>query len=251
MHGISSPQNPHYKNWLKLLDGRGIRKYEQALIFGRRFIFEIAAQFPERAIGLILKRESEADGLALPAGCPLYLLPPELFDQLDIYGIRAPILIVSAPPLPQWSGQLPPGLTVFVPFQNPINLGTTIRSAAALGASVVLLKEAATPYLPKSLRAAGPAIFRVPLLQGPGLEELASAHVHLPIYALSPRGGNMFSFRFVNPMGLVAGLEGPGLDAYWPLEKRLSIPMDRQVESLNASVAMSIAMSFHKAVWPA
>jgi len=52
-------------------------------------------------------------------------------------------------------------------------------------------------------------------------------------------------------MGLVAGLEGPGLDTYWPLEKRLSIPMSRQVESLNASVAMSIAMSFYRAAWPA
>ncbi len=241
---ISSAQNPRYKSWLKLLDGRGIKKQQLALIAGRKVLDEYLQQFPGRVQGVIVKKESDVAGLAVPQHCPVYLLPYELFAELDIYGIREPLLLVSAPPLPEWDGSLPQGLTVFLPFQSPINLGTTIRSAAAFGASVVLLREAAMPYLPKCLRASGPAIFQVPLFQGPSIETLAS-YGHLPIFALSPKGENLFSFPFAahERIGLVAGMEGPGLDAYWPEEKRLSIPMAANVESLNASVAMSIAMA--------
>ena len=241
---ISSAQNPRYKNWLKLLDGRGIKKQEMALIAGRKVLGEFLQQFPERVQGVILKKVEDAASLAVPEDCPLYLLPPDLFAALDIYGIREPLLLVSAPLLPEWNGNLAEGLTVFLPFQSPINLGTTIRSAAAFGATVVLLHEAAMPYLPKCLRASGPAIFQVPLFRGPSLEQLAT-YGHLPIFALSPKGENIFGFPFAAypGMGLVAGMEGPGLDAFWPEEKRLSIPMASNVESLNASVAMGIAMA--------
>lgn len=241
---ISSPQNPRYKNWLKLLEARGIKKQQAALIAGRKVLDEYLRQFPERVLGVILKNADDADGLAIPVDCPVYLLPHEMFAALDIYGIRGPILLASAPPLPEWDGSLPPGLTVFLPFQSPINLGTTIRSAAAFGSSVVLLREAALPYLPKCLRASGPAIFQVPLYQGPSLEQLSSCG-DLPIFALSAKGQSLYKFPFARyeSLGLVAGLEGPGLDEYWPVEKRLSIPMTENVESLNASVAMSIAMA--------
>lgn len=244
MMEITSAQNPRYKTWLRLLDARGIKKHGLSLIAGRKIIAEVLGQFPERVEGVILRKEEDAANLALPPGCPLYLLPHDLFAALDIYGIREPLLITQAPALPEWDGSLSSGLTVFLPFQSPINLGTTIRSAAAFGASVVLLREAASPYLPKSLRASGPAIFQVPLFQGPSLEELAR-EAHRALFALSPNGENIFTFPFsgFKEIGLVAGMEGPGLDAHWPKEKRLSIPMASQVESLNASVAMGIAMA--------
>lgn len=243
---ITSATNPRYKTWLKLLEGRGIKKSGQALLAGPKIIREVLAQFPKRALGLITRRAEEASDLDLPPETPVYLLPGPLFAALDIYGIKAPILIISAPPPPPWDGSLPDGLTIFLPFQNPINLGTCIRSAAAFGASVVLLTEAATPYLPKCLRASGPAVFQVPLFQGPGLQELA-AMPDLPVYALSADGRNIHSFAFPERAGLVAGMEGPGLDAFWPRERRLSIPMRPGVESLNAAVAMSIGMALREA----
>lgn len=244
---ITSAQNPRYKVWQRLLDARGIKKHGQMLIAGRKIINEVLDQFPERALGVILRNGEGAAGLAVPPDCPVFLLPHDLFAGLDIYGIREPILLAQAPALPEWGGSLCAGLTVFLPFQSPINLGTTIRSAAAFGATVVLLREAASPYLPKCLRASGPAVFQAPLFRGPSLEDLAK-NTHLPIFALSPKGENIFSFPFAGfqEIGLVAGMEGPGLDLFWAEEKRLSIPMASQVESLNASVAMGIAMACHQ-----
>ncbi|MDR1125701.1 MAG: RNA methyltransferase [Deltaproteobacteria bacterium] len=252
---IGSPRNPRYKNWLKLLDGRGIKKQEQAILAGRRFIEEILEQFPERALALLapvsarppFPKGLEALAERLPPRAAVYALPPELFASLDIYGIKEPLLLVSAPAPPDWNRELEDGLTVFLPFQNPINLGTCIRSAAAFGARVVLLEEAATPYLPKCLRASGPSIFQAPPSRGPSLRELAelAAGKNLPLYGLSPRGGNIYKTAFPRRLGLVAGLEGPGLDDCWPAERRLSIPMQGRVESLNAAVSMSIGMALY------
>ncbi len=246
---INSAQNQRYKGWLGLLDGRGIKKQGEALVSGPKIIREILAMFSERALGLIVRDLAELDALD-PAPLPgeesdfaIFRMAPELFSELDIYGINAPLLIISAPPPPVWDARLTPGLTLFLPFQNPINLGTTIRSAAALGAPVVLLKEAASPYLPKSLRASGPALFQTPLWRGPSLAELAALSRDLPLYALSPEGQNIFQFDFPPDCGLVAGMEGPGLTGDWPKERLLSIPMCAGVESLNAAMAVSMALA--------
>ena len=246
---ISSGQNSRYKTWRALLEGRGIKRQQEAIVSGPKIIREILNLFGQRAIGLILRHLDELEALGetpLPApetGFTIFRVTPELFAPLDIYGINAPLLLIAAPPPPVWDERLAPGLTLFLPFQNPINLGTTIRSAAALGAPVVLLKEAASPYLPKSLRASGPAIFQTPLWQGPGLEELSRHSRNLPLYALSPSGQNIFEFNFPDDCGLVAGLEGPGLTGDWPEDRLLSIPMQSGVESLNAAMAVSMALA--------
>ena len=246
---ISSAQNPRYKVWSQLITARGVKKHSLALLHGRTFIDEVLQRSPHCASGIITHNPDLLTGAAVPENCPVYVITNELFSNLDIYGINNLILLVDALPLPRWEGHLLPGLTVFVPFQNPINLGTTIRSAAALGAHVVLLQEAATPYLPKALRASGPAIFHLlannTLQQGPSVKQLAEM-THLPLYGLSLAGESIYSFDFPKTLGLVAGAEGPGLDDFWPVDKRLTIPMHPDVESLNACVSMSIGMALYQ-----
>jgi tRNA G18 (ribose-2'-O)-methylase SpoU len=111
-----------------------------------------------------------------------------------------------------------------------------------MGAQVVLLTEAANPYHPKALRASGPAIYQGKLFRGPSLSQLAQLN-HPNIHALSATGKNIYSFVPQGPLGLVMGMEGPGLDKLWPMENRLSIPMKGEVESLNAAAAAAIALA--------
>ena len=150
-------------------------------------------------------------------------------------------MLISAPEPPAWPGSLERGITLFLPFQNPINLGTIIRSAAALGAQVVVTTEAANIYHPKTLRAAGPGIFKTKIMQGPSLSELAGL-TSLPLFALGLNGNNLFRFKFPATFGLVAGMEGPGLEDIWPQENMLTIPMQPGVESLNAGAAVDMAL---------
>ncbi|MBQ4132513.1 MAG: RNA methyltransferase [Desulfovibrionaceae bacterium] len=237
---ISSANNPRFKSWLKVLDSRGARKQGEAILAGKKFWNEVLKEHPERVRAVLCPNT----GVLPAADAPVYTMPAELFGRLDIYGTNAPLLLISAPEPPLWQGELAQGLTLFLPFQNPINLGTTIRSAAAFGARVVVMQEAACVYHPKTLRAAGPAIFKTEILQGPDLPSLSAlaAQKALPIFALGLNGKNLFDFNFPRNFGLAAGLEGPGLEGIWPRENMLTIPMRPGVESLNAAAAVDISM---------
>lgn len=238
---IASRENPRYKNWLKSLNGRGLKKNGLAVVAGKKFIEEILIQFPQSVAGLIARRLDDVADLSISSEQTIYLTRSEIFPALDIFGSGPPLLLVEIPQLPSWDGVLNEGLTVFLPFQDPANLGAAIRSSVALGAKIVLLAEAANPWHPKSLRASGPALLQADLQQGPSLKELAQMN-QAGICALSPRGSNILKKSLPEACGFVFGLEGPGLEDIWPLESRLSIPMVQGVESLNAAAAVAVCL---------
>jgi len=236
---IASRQNPRYKGWLKLLTGRGQARRGQALVAGAKFIREIMVRYPERVLGLLARRPEEAP--PRPQDLPLYLIRPEIWPDLDPSGAGPPLLLLSPPDPPPWSGTLDEGLTVFLPCQDPGNLGSAIRTCAALGARPVLLREAASPWHPKSLRASGPAVLAAGLEQGPGLSELAE--LDLPgLFGFSPEGRNILEASLGSRAGFVFGLEGPGLPRPWPPERLLAIPMRPGLDSLGVAAALAAAL---------
>jgi 16S rRNA (guanine(527)-N(7))-methyltransferase RsmG len=238
---IISPVNETFKSFVKLTGAKGIRNQGLALFSGRKQVREVLASFPERCAGMILSdRHSLPLEITLPP-MPIYRLKFELFKEVDISDTAQPILLVRIPEIPPWSPDEPAeGCTLCIPFQDPANVGAVIRSAAAFGAArVVLLKEAAHPFLPKSVRAAGSALLKVPLLEGPPLVQFHGGET--PVVTLSPGGKDIRTYPFPPSFYLLPGLEGPGL----PERMRattVAIPMEREVESLNAAMAAGIAL---------
>ncbi|MGC8644505.1 MAG: TrmH family RNA methyltransferase, partial [Isosphaeraceae bacterium] len=172
-----------------------------------------------------------------------FRLSRPLFQELDVAGTNAPLLVVSALPLAAWSDELewPDGCTLFIPFQDPENVGAVIRSAAAFGvARVVLLRESAHPFHPRSSRAAGTALLQVPLFQGPSIQDLASRSA--PIIALDTTGPEVGEEPFPDRFGLLVGVEGPGLPDRWRQGPRRRVAIVPEVESLNAATAAAIAL---------
>jgi tRNA G18 (ribose-2'-O)-methylase SpoU len=170
-----------------------------------------------------------------------YQLAPPLFETLDIFGTSYPIMLVKIEEIPKWSPSegLPEGCTLFIPFQDPENVGAVIRSAVAFGVSaIILLAEAANPYHPKSVRASGGAVFRARLLEGPSIGDLPE---DLPLVPLSKEGKGISGFKFPAKFGLLPGIEGPGLPEKFR-KTAVSIPISTEVESLNGVVATAIAM---------
>jgi 16S rRNA (guanine(527)-N(7))-methyltransferase RsmG len=240
---LASESNPSYKLALDLLTGKGIRKQGRALIAGARVVAEVLQRFPDRVEGWL----TDTKGAPPPANSDVpptwFRLADSLFRNLDAAGTRSPLLLVRVPEMPVWSpiGSWPDGCTLFVPFQDPENVGAVIRSAAAFGvARVVLLKEAAHPFHPKAARAAGTALFQVALEQGPSIRDLESGEV--PLLALSAVGPDLGSEPFPDRFGLVAGLEGPGLPDHLRSGPTRRIPMEPGVESLNAATATAVAL---------
>ncbi len=120
-------------------------------------------------------------------------------------------------------------------------MGAVIRSAAAFGVSrVILLQEAAHPFLPRAIRAAGSDLLRVPLLEGPSIAELKIAGA--PVVTLAAAGRDLRDCAWPAAFALIPGIEGPGLPEHLARENPVAIPMAPGVESLNAAVATGIAL---------
>jgi 16S rRNA (guanine527-N7)-methyltransferase len=237
---ITSASNSTFQRCRDLLGGPGIRKFGEAILAGRRIGSEVLDWFPDRVLAWL----SGLHGPPPPNDSIEWLrFSDPLFKQLDVVGTHAPLLLVRVPTIPAWSDNdpWPAGCTLFVPFQDPENVGAVIRSAAAFGASrVVLLREAAHPFHPRASRAAGPALFQVPLLHGPSLDEL---HVkRAPLIALDTSGPELGETPFPASFGLVVGIEGPGLPIALRDKERRRIALEPGVESLNAATAAAIAL---------
>ncbi len=240
---VSSDANPTLKVLRDILQGRGIRKHGQALMAGSRIVSEVLANHPEEAVAWVTDLEGLPPPEGSKPGLEWFRLSTALFSEIDTSGTKSPLLLVKVPTLSAWSAEAewPDGCTLFVPFQDPENVGATIRSAAAFGVSrVVLLRESAHPFHPKSARAAGPALFSVEIQTGPALNELAAESA--PIYSLSAEGEPLPNHQFPVKFGLVAGLEGPGLPDNLRSGTSLRIPIAPGVESLNAATSVAIAL---------
>ncbi len=238
---IESEQNELFKDLRKLLGSRGVKKEGKALVFGTRQVAEVLRDFPDRCEAWISSGDESLPPPGAPESLAWYQLSHPLFDALDIFGAHAPFLLVAIPETERWDPAegLPPGCSVLIPFQDPENVGSVIRSAAAFGADrVILLAECANPYHPKALRASGGSALRVKLLQGPSLDDLPE---DLALFPLSAEGTDISSIDFPADFGFLPGIEGPGLPEKWR-RRALAIPMRSGVESLNASVAASIAL---------
>jgi len=241
VHEITSEENPSFREWKQLTLPRGIRKQGRALLSGYKIVEEAWQTFPEHVEVLILggTRMSAPDNF--PEAMRVVRLPAPLFQELDTIGTRAPLLVLRVPDLSPWTPNdgLPSGLSLFLPFQDPENLGAAIRSGLAFGASrIVLLREAAHPFHPKTLRASGGAVLRARLSSGPALAELP---LDLPFVPLSLEGKDLSQATLQANCALLPGIEGPGLPGGWR-SRSIRIPIRPDVESLNAATALSIVL---------
>lgn len=241
VRSIESEDNDIFKGLKKLLSGRGIRKEGRALVSGSKIVAELMRDLPEICDAWITEGDQSPPPDHAPARLLWYQLSRTLFDVLDTLGTRNPLLLVRAQEPLIWnpSEGLPEGCSLIVPFQDPENVGTVIRSAAAFGADqVILLAESAHPFHPKSVRASGGAVFRIRLLNGPSLRDLPDDPAILP---LSAEGKPIGSVAFPRSVALLPGIEGPGLPDIFR-SRAVSIPIMPGIESLNAAAATVIAL---------
>jgi TrmH family RNA methyltransferase len=133
-------------------------------------------------------------------------------------------------------------------LQDPGNAGAIIRSAAAAGATGVVLDElSADPWGWKALRASMGSSFHVPVVRSRALAKLIEEWraQGVRIVATVPRGGaSMYEVDFRKPTAVLMGGEGPGLpdDLITSSDEQVSIPMHGPIESLNAAVAAALIL---------
>jgi TrmH family RNA methyltransferase len=130
-------------------------------------------------------------------------------------------------------------------LRDPGNLGTLLRSAAAVDVDVVLLSpETVDAYNPKVVRSAMGAHFHVPILEAAWAAIIDRVR-GMAVYLATADGELAYTAAdWTQPSTLIVGGEASGAskDALQLATKRISIPLSREVESLNAAVAASIIL---------
>jgi TrmH family RNA methyltransferase len=155
------------------------------------------------------------------------------------------------------AGVCSPLLAVLAGVQDPGNVGTILRTAAAFGATGAVTTASgqsgtASPYSPKALRASAGAALHLPILAGMslsilltqlkvhGVRTLASS-VHEPKADQAPLLAP-WQVDWCDSVALLIGNEGAGLPAEVErsADARICVPMAGGVESLNAAAAAAI-----------
>ncbi len=248
---ITSDDNKLFKEIKKLTVGDGIKKTGVVAIAGKKIISDFLAGKSPDSFKLLLpddypETDSDFDLIieSFRKCSSLYILKKSLYNELDISAGKTPVLIATLPAINEWNGIIERGCTPVIPFQDPLNVGSAVRSAAGFGITkIIITNDAANPFHPKSVRSSSGAVFEMEFVRGPSLKEIFSIAEKsgLDILALDKNGKNISEVKFPESFILVPGVEGPGLPEIYR-DKSVSIPLSEKIESLNASVALSIFM---------
>ena len=192
----------------------------------------------EARIAPLVARVSPRDVLTVPA---------VLFAET----IVAPADVAIAAVVPTPAPAMPPPARYHLmleDLQDPGNVGTMLRTAAAAGVEQVLLsKQCAFAWSPKVLRAGQGAHFATTIVEDVDLVAWTEAFAARggEVIATSPRDAAMlYAAKLREPWVVAIGNEGAGLSAALVSRAtaRVAIPMHAGTESLNAGAAAAVVL---------
>ena len=198
----------------------------------------------------------DADDPRLAATAQLddrYAVDSDLLAKISTLGYAPRMIGVFPQPAPRdfRNVSMPPGLALWLGgVGDPGNVGTLIRTAAALGCDWVGLGPgSADPFGPKAVRAAMGATFNVPILEGVRGEDLATRDRIRIVAAVVQGGVPYWQADLTSPCLIALGAERSGLagalDAVEDVHDivRVTIPQDDGAESLNVAAAGAILLA--------
>jgi 23S rRNA (guanosine2251-2'-O)-methyltransferase len=238
------------------------------LLLGRNPVVEaLRARIPANALYVVTgdtsragtdERITEAIALASDRGLPLLEVGKAEFDRMSQgalhqgIGLQVPPYDYAHPDdlldLARNSGR-PPLIVALDGVTDPRNLGAVVRSAAAFDAhGVVVPQRRAVGMTASAWRTSAGAAARIPVARAVNLSRALASYQDAGLQTVGlAADGDVDLDRydgFADPVALVVGAEGTGLSRL--VRERcdvvVRIPIDRDTESLNVSVAAGIAL---------
>lgn len=251
---ISSLANPRVKTLSALHSAKGRSKSGLFLVEGPHLLQEALATGAETAFCLLADDWPEKwaqAGEAAKRQVPCYFATARVMGHVGTTE-SAPQAVAAVRMWPVDAGRLELNDDALVALlfgvQDPGNLGTTLRTAAAAGASALVTAGASADFFnPKVVRATAGALFRLPLAQTNNPAEFARecASRGYQVCAAVPRSGAHYhSLDYRTPTVFVLGTEAHGLpeDLLGACTHRVTIPMAPGLESLNVAVCAGILL---------
>jgi RNA methyltransferase, TrmH family len=248
---IVSRDNPVFKHLKKLADNARERRSEgQTLLDGVHLIEAYIATFGEPTMVIIPEGQSSVEATGLIQALEhvsTMMLPTLMFAELTPVVSATGILALVK--IPQLSVPATPRFVLMLEdIQDPGNLGSMLRTAAAAGVEVVYLSTSCTDaWSPKALRGGQGAQFVLPIVNRADLiTELQNFNGNS--YATTMVGESLYAQDLTQATAFVIGNEGAGLrkKTIEAADKSITIPMAysnfSSVESLNAAAAAAVCL---------
>jgi TrmH family RNA methyltransferase len=248
MKSIQSRDNPFYKELVKLSGStRQRNKSNQTLLDGahllaayldsgnqpRHILLNAAALHDDEIAGL-LERIKDV---------PVTQLDDKLFAELsELKTLTGMLALIDIPQLKTMQSSF---ALLLEDIQDPGNLGSMLRSAAAAGCDAVFLSiDCADAWSPKVLRAAMGGHFALRIYEQQDLQDVAKAF-HGTLLATSLQATrSLYDSDLRGNVAFMIGNEGAGLSAGLLnlATQKIFIPMPGKAESLNAAAATAICL---------
>ena len=244
---IQSRDNPFFKSLKRLAEsGRERRKTGRTLLDGVHLV-----EAYEQACGpveTLIVGESARDGgeiAAYVARRETVVLADTLLRDLGLVDTPSGLLAVAI--MPTATVAVDPGKDAILldGVQDPGNVGTLLRTAAAAGIKQALLGPGcASAWSPKVLRAGQGAHFALAIHEDVDLATFMTDYRGTTAVTCLDGATSLYEARWEGPLAWVFGAEGQGVRPELIGEARLKIriPMPGAVESLNVGAAAAVCL---------
>jgi len=248
---ITSTSNPQVKRLLQLQKKSKVRSEENVFVVeGLRMFVEVPKERVEKVYvsdTLYNKKKHDLNWTEYP----LEILSDSVFKHVSDTQTPQGVLCVVKQKKQDLDTLLDienPHFMVLDNLQDPGNMGTIIRTAEGAGVDAVFMsRDCVDIYNPKTIRSTMGSIYRMPFIYieeiVPLLEEFRKKGIKS--YAAHLDGKNSYDKEdYRKGTAILIGNEGNGLrdEVSKNADIWVRIPMEGQVESLNAAIAASILM---------
>jgi len=234
---LLSTANPLIKRLVHLHEARGRRAAGMFIVEGRRAIDDFL-KAGQGAAHLLVREDAEPP----PGWPPAITVSGRILERLSQATTPSGYLAVFPIPLPTALVAAQGGL-MLVEVADPGNLGTLLRTAAAMGLTQVVLAGTADPWSAKAVQATAGALARLQIHTLALDQAIALATPDAPRCALVVRDGVPPEQLPRRRRWLVVGGEARGIppELLAACPERVTLPMPGGTESLNAAIAGAIA----------
>ncbi len=248
---LTSRDNPLYKQLRKLADQSRERKQSgMTLLEGVHLIEAYQQVYGEPELLIIPEGRSSSEASALIqqlVDVDTVMFPTLMYADLTPVATSSGVMaMIKMPELPV---PMQPDLVLLIEaIQDPGNLGSMLRSAAAAGVQAVYLSKGCTDaWSPKALRGGQGAQLLLPLREQVDALEMVRTFQGTTL-ALTMQGAPLYAQDMRGPVLWVVGNEGAGISTaiQQAVDHCLTIPMAHggslALESLNAAAATAVAL---------
>jgi len=250
MKTIQSCDNPFFKELVKLADSvRQRAKAGQTLLDGAHLLaayLDSGKQPQHILLNAAASHNAEIAALLERAGdVSITQLDDRLFAELS--ELKTPTGILALIDIPQPAGTMADSRFALLleDIQDPGNLGSMLRSAAAAGCDAVFLSTGcADAWSPKVLRAAMGGHFALDIHERQDLLGVARAFPGALLAASLQATHSLYDCDLRGNVAFLVGNEGAGLSAGLLdiATQTIAILMPGKIESLNAAAATAICL---------